>query len=285
MYILLSIPFIIYALCGFKIVRPTERGVVETLGKYSRPASMGLNYLFPWFQKLIRVNITEAMSDMGTQEIITEDNLNAEVDLVVYYKINSDPESVKNALYNVSDIFSQLVMLARTTARNIIGTMKFAEVNSKRTELNVKLANMLREETSKWGVEIVRVELKDITPPESVQETMNQVIKAENTKRAAIDYATARETEADGLSRASIKKAEGVRQAVILEAEAGKQAEILKAEGQAKAFEMINKSFSGNAQLLRRLEVTENSLKNNSKVVLTKDGISPQIILGDLPVK
>lgn len=274
---------VVYVLCGLRVVRPIERGVVETLGKYSRPASPGINFVFAGFQKLIRINVTESMSDMEPQEIITEDNLNAEVDLVVYYKVKDDSEDIKKALYNVNDIVSQLIMLARTTARNVIGTMKFAEVNSQRQSLNTKLAEMLGTETAKWGVEIVRVELKEIVPPDKVQETMNQVIQAENAKRAAIDFATAKETEADGEKRSSIKKAEGTRQALILEAEAEKQAEVLKAEGQAKAFNLINESFTGNSQELRRLEVLENSLRNNTKVVITEKGINPSIIIGALP--
>jgi regulator of protease activity HflC (stomatin/prohibitin superfamily) len=151
--------------------------------------------------------------------------------------------------------------------------MEFKDVNSKRKDLNSKLANILSEETDNWGVDIVRVELKDITPPEDVQKTMNSVIKAENEKRAAIDFATAKETEADGFRRAEIKRAEGEKQACIL-----------KAEGQAKAFDLINKSFKENAQILRKLEVTENSLRNNAKIILSEKGITPQLLIGSLPI-
>ena len=264
---------VFYFICGFRIVRPTERGVIETLGRYSRFVNPGFVVTFFGFQRLIKVDITESMSEMESQEIITEDNLNADVDLVVYYRIRFDEESIKRALYNVNDVIGQLIILARTTARNVIGTMRFADVNSKRKELNSSLAEILKVETDKWGVYIVRVEMKEIVPPKDVQETMNQVIKAENAKRSAIDFATAVETEADGKKRATIK-----------EAEAQKQSEILKAEGQAQAFELINKSFTGNAQLLRQYEVLENSLENNAKIILTKDGITPQLILGELPI-
>lgn len=273
LYIFLGIVGV-WMLCGFRVVRPVERGVVETFGKYSRPLFQGLNFVFPMFQKAIRVNITEKMADIEPQEIITEDNLNASVDLVVFYQVKSDPESIKQSLYSVNDFESQIITLARTTARNVIGGMVFKDVNSKRKELNEKLATILQTETEKWGVQVVRVELKDIVPPKDVQETMNQVIKAENTKRSAIDFATAEETKADGVKRALIKEAEG-----------DKQASILKAEGQAEAFNLVNKSFTGNAQVLRNLEVLENSLKENSKIVITDKGISPQIILGELPLK
>jgi regulator of protease activity HflC (stomatin/prohibitin superfamily) len=259
---------------GIRIVRPTERAVIETLGKYSRCAGRGFNWIVPIIQRMIVINITEQMSDIEPQEIITKDNLNANADLVVFYKINDDEESVKKALYNVNDVEEQLKTLARTTARNVIGNLVFRDVNSKRNDLNQKLAETMDKETKTWGVRIVRVELKEINPPKDVQETMNKVIKAENEKEAAIDFATAVETKADGERRAKIKEAEGTKQKSILEA-----------QGKAEAFNLVNKSFVGNAQLLKKLEVTQASLENNSKVVLTKDGISPQIILGEIPLK
>jgi len=261
-------------LSGIKIVRPTERAVIETLGKYSRFGSSGFNWIVPIFQSMIKINVTEQMSDIEPQEIITKDNLNATSDLVVFYRVNSDEKSVKNALYNVNDVEGQIKTLARTTARNVIGNMNFTEVNSKRNNLNSILAETMGKETESWGVEIVRVELKEITPPKSVQETMNRVIQAENEKDAAINFATAEETKADGIKRARIKEAEGAR-----------QYSILKAEGEAKAFDLINKSFKGNAQLLKRLEVTQASLENNSKIVLTEKGIHPSIIMDAIPIK
>jgi len=279
----MDIQFILYAfgillviifLGGIRIVRPTHRAVRETLGKYSGFGKSGFNWVFPIFQSMIQVNVTEQMSNIEPQEIITKDNLNANADLVVFYKIHDDEESIKKALYNVDDVDEQLKTLARTTARNVIGNMPFRDVNSKRNDLNHKLAITMDTETKTWGVKIVRVELKEITPPKDVQETMNKVIKAENEKEAAIDFATATETKADGVKRGKIKEAEGE-----------KQSSILIAEGQAKAFELINKSFVGNAQLLKKLDVTRDSLKDNSKIILTERGISPSIILGDIPIK
>jgi regulator of protease activity HflC (stomatin/prohibitin superfamily) len=156
--------------------------------------------------------------------------------------------------------------------------MNFKDVNSQRNKLNFELAKILRNETANWGVQILRVELKDISPPQDVQNTMNQVIQAENTKRAAVDFATAKETEADGMKRSEIKKAEGVA-----------QAKKIIAEGQAQSIKLVNeaaeKYFKGNAQILKQLEVTESALKDNTKVVLTEKGITPQIILGDIPFK
>ena len=262
---------IVIGLCGIRIVRPTDRGVIETFGKYSRFARFGFNWVIPIIQRLIKVNTTERMAQIESQEIITEDKLNASVDLVVYYKVKKDEESVKRSLYEVNNFKDQIIILAQTTARDVIGEMLFKDVNSKRKVLNQKLASILSDETKNWGVDIVRVELKDITPPKDVQDTMNKVIKAENEKRSAIDFATARETEADGIRRAKIKEAEGQ-----------KSYSILIAEGQAKAFELIDKSFIGNAQSLKQMEITQASLQNNSKIIMTEKGINPQLIIGKL---
>jgi regulator of protease activity HflC (stomatin/prohibitin superfamily) len=113
---------------------------------------------------------------------------------------------------------------------------------------------------------------------------MNSVIKAQNTKDAAVDLAMANETQADGKRRAAIKEAEGIKQAQILKAEAEKQSSILVAEGQSKAFDLINRAFKGNAQKLKQMEVTQASLENNSKIIVTDKGIAPQLIIGNLPI-
>ena len=245
---------------GIRIVRPVERGLIERLGKYRKYADAGFHWIIPIVDKMVKVDITENMMEIDTQEIITEDNLNAKVDLVVYYKVIEEEVAVKKSIYKVSNFQPQITRLAQTTARNVIGTMKFKDVNSKRNTLNLNIAAILKKETANWGVEIVRVELKEIIPPKEVQETMNQVIQAENTKRAATDFATAKETEADGEKRAMIKRAEGER-----------QMKILVAEGAAKAFNLVNDSFKGNAVTLKQLEVAQISLQNNAKVVLGPD--------------
>jgi regulator of protease activity HflC (stomatin/prohibitin superfamily) len=263
----------IFILLGIRIIRPTQRAVVERLGKYRKFANPGFHWIIPVIDHMIKVDTTENMVDIPPHEIITEDNLNAKVDMMIYYQVKKDEDNVKRSLYEVSDFQSQIIALAQTTARNVIGGMAFKDVNSQRATLNARLAEILRKETDKWGVEVVRVEMKEIIPPADVQETMNMVIKAENSKRSAIDFATAKETEADGNRRAMIKEAEGKKQAAILEA-----------EGQAQAFDLINESFTGNAQLLKQYEVTQKALQDNSKIILTDKGISPQLFLGELPM-
>lgn len=255
---------VILFFAGVRIVRPTSRGLVETLGKYTKYAEPGFHWILPVIQKLYMVNITEQMFNAEPQEIITNDNLNATVDAQIYFKVRADEKSVKDSVYNVNNYKLQIVNLARTTLRNIIGTLTLRSANSERDIINTDLHNTLMEETSKWGIDIVRTELKEIDPPKDVQETMNKVVKAENEKIAAIDFATAAETNADGIKRAEIKKAEGIRQAKILEA-----------EGEAQAIQLVNeaaeKYFKGNAQVLRKLQATETALKDNAKIVVPSD--------------
>jgi regulator of protease activity HflC (stomatin/prohibitin superfamily) len=246
---------------GIRIIRPTHRGLIERLGKYNRYANPGFHWIFPVIEKMYQINTTEQMVDADPQEIITNDNLNARVDAQVYFKVKTDEESVKNSTYNVNNYKLQIVSLARTTLRNIIGTLTLKSANSERGKINADLHRTLKEETQSWGIDIVRTELKEIDPPKDVQETMNKVVKAENEKIAAVDYATARETVADGEKRAKIKEAEGVR-----------QSKILQAEGEAEAIKLVNeaaeKYFVGNAQILRKLQALETSLANNSKIVV-----------------
>ena len=260
-YLYLVIPIVVIFLAGIRIVRPTQRGLIERLGKYNRLADPGFHWIIPVIDRLFMVNVTEQMIDAEPQEIITNDNLNASVDAQVYFRVKSDEDSVKGSIYNVNNYQWQIVNLARTTLRNIIGTLTLKSANSERGKINAELYKTLHNETQSWGIEIVRTELKEIDPPKDVQETMNKVVKAENEKIAAIDSATAAETVADGVKRAKIKEAEGY-----------KQSKILHAEGEAEAIKLVNeaadKYFIGNAQLLRKLEAVEVSLEKNAKIVI-----------------
>jgi regulator of protease activity HflC (stomatin/prohibitin superfamily) len=260
---------------GARIVRPTQRGLVESLGKYRTFSSSGFHWIIPFIDHMIKVNITETMVNVERQEIITRDKLNATVAAQIYYKIKTDEESVKASQYNVNNVREQIVALAQTTLRNIIGTLTLTEANSDRNKINSDLMQTLIKETASWGIEVVRTELREINPPPDVQDTMNKVVKAENEKTAAVDFATATVTKADGEKRAAIKKAEGEKQAAILSAEAIKEATILEADGKAEAIRKVNeaaqKHFVGNAQILKQLEVTENSIKSNTLIIAEKD--------------
>ncbi|MFZ5800826.1 MAG: SPFH domain-containing protein [Candidatus Omnitrophota bacterium] len=280
LYLGIAVAVLIFFM-GIRIVRPTHRGLIERLGKYSRFATPGFNWVIPLIESLYQINVTEQMVDAEPQEIITFDNLNAKVDAQVYFKVKADEESVKNSIYNVNNYQWQIVNLARTTLRNIIGTLTLKSANSERGKINDELHKTLMNETAHWGIEIVRTELKEIDPPKDVQETMNKVVKAENEKIAAVDFATATETAADGQKRAEIKKAEGV-----------KQARILQAEGEAEAIRLVNeaaeKYFVGNAQILRKLQAVENALEDNAKIVIPSNTELVNVIgemAGVLPLK
>jgi len=274
LYYVIGAFLIFFFLSGIRIIRPTHRGLIERMGRYQRFAMPGFHWIIPVIDKMVRINVTEQMIDAQPQEIITNDNLNARVDAQVYFKVKPDEESVKSSQYNVNDYKYQIVNLARTTLRNIIGTLTLKSANSERDKINGDLLNTLAKETQSWGMEIVRTELKEIDPPKDVQETMNKVVKAENEKIAALDFANAVEREADGTKRSEIKKAEGIR-----------QAKILAAEGEAEAIRLVNeaanKYFIGNAQLLRKLEAVENALRNNAKIVIPAESELVNVI-GDL---
>ena len=262
--IVAAVIVVVLLAAGIRIVRPTHRGLVERLGKYNRYANPGFHLIIPVVERMFQVDIREMLVEAQPQMIITNDNLNARVDAQVYLKVKADEDSVKSSQYNVTNYENQIVNLARTTLRNIIGTLTLKSANSERGKINEELRSTLLQETASWGIEILRTELKEIDPPEDVQETMNKVVKAENEKVAAIDFATATETQADGQRRAEIKKAEGI-----------KQAKILAAEGEAQAIQLVNEAadryFVGNAQVLRKLEAVERSLVQNAKVIVPAD--------------
>ena len=274
-WIVFGIVAFIALVTSIRTVRPVARGLVERFGKYKRFANPGLTLIIPFgIEHLLKVNITEMMVDAGGQEIITKDALNAVVDAQVYFKVKTDETSVKASEYNVFNYKVQIVALARTTLRNIIGTMNLMEANSERGKINQSLYAQLTQETQNWGIEIVRTELKEINPPDTVQQAMNKVVVANNEKTAAIDFATATETKADGERRAVIKRADG-----------DKQSRILVAEGEAQAIKLVNEAadayFKGNAQLLKQLQVAQEALANNSKIVIPT-GQSLINVIGDL---
>ena len=247
---------IIFAL-GVKILRPVEVGVVEFLGRYSKTASAGFNWVIPFLSKMYRINITERRVDIDPQSIITKDKLNAVVDGVVYYRV----EEAQKAIYNVNNFASSVPSLAKTTLRAVIGKMTLTEANENRDQINEEVEKILSKEVTKWGIDVVRVELQRIEPPDDVQDAMNQVVKAENEKIAALDLATAIETKADGERRAEIKKAEGIAAAIRL-----------KADADGDAIKTVNVAaeeyFIGNAQLLKKLETVAEALKDNTKIIV-----------------
>ena len=255
---------------GVKILRPVEVGIIEFLGRYSKTASAGFNWIIPFLSKMYRINITERRVDIDPQSIITKDKLNAVVDGVVYYKV----EDAQKAIYNVNSFESSVPSLAKTTLRAVIGKMTLTEANENRDQINLEVEKILSKEVTKWGIDVIRVELQRIEPPDDVQDAMNQVVKAENEKIAALDLATAIETKADGERRAEIKKAEGIAAAIRL-----------KADADGDAIKTVNVAaeeyFIGNAQLLKKLETVAEALKDNTKIIVPADSDLVNVI-GDL---
>lgn len=207
----------LWALLGLKIVRPYQRGAVERLGKYQRLVLPGLNFIVPFFERLIKVDMREQVVDVPPQEVITKDNATVTVDAIVYYEV-TDPVKV---LYNVANFRLATIKLAQTNLRNVIGDLTLDESLTSRERINAKLRDVLDEATDKWGAKVTRVELQRIEPPSDVTEAMHRQMKAERDRRAVV------------------LEAEGVRQAAILKAEGEKQARILEAEGQAGAIQRV----------------------------------------------
>ncbi|HEY53094.1 MAG TPA: SPFH/Band 7/PHB domain protein [Caldilineae bacterium] len=217
--ILLFVAFfiLIIAALSVRIISPYEKGVIERLGRYVRTADPGLTLIIPFLDKIRKVDMREQVVDVPPQEVITKDNVVVTVDAIVFYEA-TDPVKL---VYNIADFFMAATKLAQTNLRNVIGEMELDEALVSREVINTKLREVLDDATDKWGVRVVRVELKRIDPPVDVTQAMHRQMKAEREKRA------------------NILEAEGFRQAKILEAEGQRQSRILEAEGEASAIQAV----------------------------------------------
>lgn len=265
-------------------VRPTERGLVERFGKYHRFVQGGLTFLFPFVDRLIKVNTTERMTPVEPQEIITKDKVFLRVDAVIFYKIRPDEDSVKASEYNVANFNAQIDTLARTVLRDIIGGMDMVEANTRRADINAKLLEQLEELTNSWGIHITRAEIKDIIPPGDLVASMEEVLKADNVRQANEKKAIAVRVLAEGEANATVATAEGQKKSAVLRAEGEKQAAVLVAEGQARATELtqtaLNQYFVDNARAFKELEVTQAALQNNTKFIVP-EGKSLTLIMDE----
>ncbi|MBQ3834984.1 MAG: SPFH/Band 7/PHB domain protein [Elusimicrobia bacterium] len=213
---------------SIKIVQQYQKGLVETLGKYSSTVGAGINIVIPMFQTLRKVDMREQVMDVAPQNVITKDNVTVTVDAIIYFQI-TDPVKV---VYNVANFALAALKLAQTNLRNVIGDMELDATLTSREKINNQLRAVMDEATDKWGVKITRVEIQKIDPPKDITESMSKQMIAEREKRANI-------LEAEGFRQSAILKAEGEKQAVILESEAKKQKSILEAEGQAEAIKRV----------------------------------------------
>jgi len=223
--IVLGMFLLILASKALRIIRPFEKGVVETLGKYSAPPRQpGLTFIIPFFQTILKVDTREQVIDVPPQEVITRDNAAVTVDAIIYFRI-TDPVRV---IYNIANFQYAAVKLAQTNLRNIVGEMELDQTLSSREKINSQLRQTLDEATDEWGIKVVRVEIQKIEPPSDITNAMSKQMKAEREKRAAI-------LESEGFKQSAILKAEGERESQILRAEGERQSAIVRAEGQAQA--------------------------------------------------
>lgn len=274
------IVIIVFALIiAFKAIKIIPQGyawLISNLWSFAKTVWAGPTFLLPFFQSIIIVDIKEQVITVPEQQVITKDNVWVTVDGVVYVQIQ-DPYK---AQFEVQNVFMAVVNLAQTTLRSVLGTMTLDETFSNREAINAQLLTTLDRETVKWGIKVMRVEIKKLEPPRSVQDQMNMIKNAQSDK-------TARITEAEGYKIALITKSEADKAQKILEAEWQKQSKILEAEwiaqakiaiaeAEAKRLELesvaAQKFFSWSAVTKEQLKVIENSLSGwNTKFILDND--------------
>ena len=217
------------------IVKQYERMVPFRLGKFFGLKGAGLRLLIPFIDSFQKVDLREDVIDVARQTNITKDNAPIDIDFLIYYKV-VDHEAEKSVL-EVQDFRAAIVGMATTTLRAVVGDIPLDDVLAKREEINQILRVKLDEVTSRWGVKVTAVEIREIDPPAEIQHAMNRQMAAERERRAVV-------TEADGQKEANITVAEGQKQAAILSAEGLRQAEILKAEGNRQAAILNAEGFS-----------------------------------------
>ena len=219
--LVLAIFAIVLVASAVRIVRQSHVGMIERFGKYRATLSPGLHIVIPFFDRMrVVVDMRETVQPFAPQPVITEDNVTIAIDTVVYFQVTD----AFRATYEVANFLTAMEQLAQTTLRNLVGAMTLEETLTSRDQINTQLREVLDEATEKWGVRVTRVELKSIDPPRSIQEAMEQQMRADRAKRATI-------LQAEGEKQSAILRAEGARQAVILAAEADQQSLILRAEG------------------------------------------------------
>ncbi|PZE84317.1 SPFH domain-containing protein [Curtobacterium sp. MCBD17_032] len=222
--------FVIVVLAkAIRIVPQATAGIVERLGKYHKTLNPGLNLLVPFIDRLRPLlDMREQVVSFPPQPVITEDNLVVSIDTVVYFQVTD----ARAATYEIANYLGAVEQLTTTTLRNVVGGLNLEEALTSRDNINGQLRVVLDEATGKWGIRVGRVELKAIEPPVSIQDAMEQQLRAERSRRAAI-------LQAEGTKQSQILEAEGQRQAAILAAEGDAKAQVLRAEGEAQAIATV----------------------------------------------
>ncbi len=231
--IVLAIVVVIFVIVvltrAVRIIPQARAGVVERLGRYHKTLTPGLHLLVPFIDRLNPLlDLREQVVSFPPQPVITEDNLVVSIDTVVYFQVTD----ARAATYEIANYLVAVEQLTTTTLRNVVGGLNLEEALTSRDNINGQLRVVLDEATGKWGIRVNRVELKSIEPPASIQDSMEQQMRAERSRRAQI-------LTAEGTKQSAILQAEGERQSAILSAEGEAQARVLRAEGEAKAITTV----------------------------------------------
>lgn len=268
------IVLVLIAALGLRIVPEANVYVVERLGKYKETWSAGVHVLVPVIDRIVRkISMKEQVADFEPQSVITKDNVTMTVDSVVYFKI-IDPKALT---YGVERPIAAIENLCATTLRNIIGSLTLDETLTSRETINAETIKVLDDATNKWGIDITRVEVQNINPPQSIKEAMEKQMRAEREKREAILIA-------EGEKQSAITRAEGEKESAILRADAIKEQRIREAQGEAEAItkmaeakasaiEMINKAKPSQEYLaIRSMEATEKMADGQAtKIIVPSD--------------
>ena len=281
---LLAVAFVVlvFVARSVRFVPQARAGIVERLGRYHRTLQPGLTLVIPIVDRVLPyIDLRDQVISFPPQAVITEDNIVVSIDTVVYYEV-TDPKAYT---YEVAQPIIAIEQLAVTTLRNLIGGLDMEQALTSRDEINNRLRTLLDEATGEWGIRVIRVELKAIDPPTTVQNAMESQMKAEREKRAAILSAQGQKESqilhADGAKQSQILDAEGRRQSQILEAEGEREAAMLRAEGEARAVEITFKAIhegKPSPDLLNYLYLTE-TLPNVADGEASKVWIVPSSVI------
>ena len=266
--LVLLLVVILTSLC---IVPQGSAWVIERLGKYAATWEAGLHIKTPVIERIVRkISMKEQVADFEPQSVITKDNVTMNVDSVVYFQV-IDPKALT---YGVERPIAAIENLCATTLRNIIGSMTLDETLVGRETINAETIKVLDEATNKWGIDITRVEVQNITPPKSIQEAMEKQMKAEREKRAVI-------LAAEGEKQSAITRAEGEKESAILRADAVREERIRTAQGEAEAIAAVAQAQARAIQLINSSNPSEQYLKIRSMEAAEKmaDGQATKIVI------
>ena len=280
--VVIAVLALIVVISNIHIVQQSRAYVIERLGAFSKVWQVGMHVKVPFIERVAKkVSLKEQVLDYPPQPVITKDNVTMQIDTVVYYQI-TDP---KLYTYGVERPMMAMETLTATTLRNIIGDLELDQTLTSRDVINTKMRAILDEATDPWGIKVNRVELKNILPPQDIQNSMEKQMKAERDRRQAILQAEGTKRSqilvAEGEKEAAILKADAEKQAAILKAEAEKQAAILKADGEAQAIMAVQKAMADSLALLNEKAPNDQVLKLKALEAMQKvaDGKATKIII------